>query len=262
MPYSQNGKVKYWQSNLLSGLPMKHAVFTRIGGISEGQWSELNVGLTVGDDPQKVKENRKISFEALGRDINTMADSWLVHDTGVVIYDEPRDPMSEVPPQADIILTDKPEVTLFMRCADCVPIFLYGSKKKVVGLAHSGWKGTIKKVGRSAVEAMTQRFNCDPKDILAVIGPSIGPDRYKVGEEVIEAVYKGFGENAKNFLPDYDSRTHFDLWASNEWVLREAGVEKIEVSGICTAENTGLFFSHRAENGKTGRFGALIGLEL
>ena len=156
MPYSQNGKVKFWQSDLLLDSPIKHAVFTRKGGISSGQWSELNVGLTVGDAPENVIENRKISFEALGRDIRTMSDSWLVHESGVVIYDQPRDPESKIPPQADIILTDNPEVTLFMRCADCIPILLYDPLRNVVGLVHSGWKGTINRVGQKAVEAMME----------------------------------------------------------------------------------------------------------
>jgi len=261
MPYFQNGNVKFWQSEFLLDIPIKHAIFTRIGGISTGQWAELNVGMTVGDDPKKVIENRKISFKALGRDIKTMSDSWLTHETGVLIYDLPRGPESKIPPKADIILTDNPEVTLFMRYADCVPIVLYDPKKKAVGLAHSGWIGTVKKVGKKAVEAMQARYGSDPKDMIAVIGPSIGPDRYEVGREVVDAVKAEFGEHAGSLLPDYNRRVHFDLWASNELILKEAGVGQIDISGICTSKNNDLWFSHRADDGKTGRFGALIGLE-
>ena len=261
MPYSSNGKVKFWQSDLFGGLPVTHAVLTRKGGVSTGQWAELNVGLTVGDDPERVIANRKTSFEALGRDYYSMSDSWLVHDKGVVVYDEPRDPKSKVPPKADIILTDNPEVTLFMRCADCVPLLLYDSKKQAIGLVHSGWLGTTKKVGAKAVEAMTERYGSNPTDILAVVGPSISPDKYEVGDDVIKRVREIFKNKAEELLPKVNGNTHFDLWASNEFILREAGVEQVDVSGICTATHTDLWFSHRAENGKTGRFGALIGLE-
>ena len=261
MPYSQNENVKFWQSELLLDKPLKHAIFTRKGGVSTGQWAELNVGMTVGDDPEKVIKNRQISFNALGRDIKTMSDSWLIHETGVFIYDRPRDPKSKFPPKADIILTDNPDVTLFMRYADCVPIILYHPKKQVVGLAHSGWKGTIKKVGQKAVEAMMERYGCKPKNISAVIGPSIGTARYEVGTEVIDAVKETFGERSGEFLLDYNGRTNFNLWDSNEYILRQAGVGYIDVSRICTAENNDMWFSHRADEGNTGRFGALIGLE-
>ncbi len=261
MSYSQNGNVKYWQSGLLLDKPIKHAIFTRKGGVSTGQWAELNVGMTVGDDPKNVIENRRTSFNAIGRDIKTMSDSWLIHGTEVVIYDYPRDPNSKLPPKADIIMTDNPEVTLFMRYADCVPIVFYDPSKRVVGLAHAGWKGTVKKVGEKAVESMQARYGSDPKDLIAVIGPSIGPDRYEVGPEVVDAVKTEFGEHAESFLPEYNGRKHFDLWASNEWTLKEAGVGRIDVSRICSSENNDLWFSHRADGGKTGRFGALIGLE-
>jgi hypothetical protein len=260
MPFHQPDSVRYYQFDLLGDSPVTHAVFTRQGGVSGGQWASLNVGLTVGDDPENVFENRKLSFRAVGQQIESLSDSWLVHGTDVFVYDSPRPLDQKYPPKVDIILTDKPDVSLFMRYADCVPILLYDPIKNAIGLAHAGWKGTVRQVGRAAVEAMSVRYGSDPADILAMIGPSIGPDKYEVGEEVIEAVENAFGSDAPGLLPKYNESTHFDLWKANRLGLANAGVNHIEVAGICTGENVDDWFSHRVERGKTGRFGALLSL--
>lgn len=260
MPFHQPDKVRYYTFDLLADMPLTHAVFTRQGGVSAGAYDSLNVGLTVGDEEQNVAANRELSFEAVGRDIRTMSDSWLVHGTGVLIYDQPRPQEQESPNQADIVLTDNPEVTLFMRYADCVPLVFYDPAKQVVGLAHSGWQGTVKRVGQTAVDAMGARYGSRAKDIRAAVGPAIGPDNYEVGQDVIEAALNTFGADAESLLPKYNSSTHFDLWAANRLILEEAGVGQIEVSEICTASNRQDWFSHRGDKGKTGRFGALVAL--
>ena len=260
MPFHQPDRVRFLTFDSLDSSAITHAAFTRIGGVSPQPWAELNVGLTVGDDPQRVAENRRLSFEAVGRDIHSLSDSWLVHDTGVKIYDTPRTPAQTPPPKADIVLTDRPEVTLYMRCADCAPIYFHDPVKRVVGLAHAGWLGTVKGVARAAVEAMQSRYGSNPADLRTVVGPSIGPDRYEVGHDVIDLVEEAFGVEASNLLPQYQGATHFNLWSANRLVLESAGVGHIEVSGECTAMHNHLWFSHRAEKGKTGRFGALIGL--
>ncbi len=261
MPFSQPNGVKYFSFGSLRGLGVTQMVFTRAGGVSQGPWESLNVGLTVGDDPENVARNREISFEAAGRPVETLSDSWLVHGSNALIYDEPR-PQSQVsPPKADIILTDNPEVTLFMRYADCVPILLVDPVKRAVGLAHAGWKGTVLRTAEKAVQAMTARYGSKPADLLAGIGPSIGPERYEVGPEVAVAVRAVFDEDAERLLPAVNGSTHFDLWEANRLTLAQAGVHEIEVAEICTAENTADWFSHRAEDGVTGRFGALLALE-
>jgi YfiH family protein len=260
MPFHQPDKVRYLTFDSLETPEITHAVFTRIGGVSPKPWDELNVGLTVGDDPKNVVENRRRSFEAVGRDIHSLSDSWLVHGTGVVVYDTPRTPEQTPPPQADIVLTDKPEVTLYMRCADCVPIIYFDPVNKAVGLAHAGWLGTVKQTAGAAVEAMQARYGTKPEDLLTVIGPSIGPERYEVGLEVVQAVQQAFGDDSGDLLPRYGQSTHFDLWAANRLTLERAGVRHIEVAGMCTSAQNDLWYSHRGENGKTGRFGALIGL--
>jgi len=260
MPFHQPESVRYYTFDLFAEEAVTHAVFTRVGGVSKDQWASLNVGLTVGDDPVCVAENRLLSFQAVNRSIETLSDSWLVHGSDVFIYDSPRPSDQPFPPKADIILTDNPEVTLFMRYADCAPILFFDPVKWVIGLAHSGWMGTIKKVGKVAVEAMQARFGCHPNKILAAIGPTIGPDQYEVGVDIVEAVKSAFGQAAKRLLPRINHAIHFDLWEGNRMVLEQAGVGQIELSSICTADNTQDWYSHRASQGKTGRFGVLLAL--
>lgn len=261
MPFQQPDRVRYLTFDSLTLKGLTHAVFTRIGGESRGYLSSLNVGLTVGDDPEIVARNRQHAFQALNRPTSTLSDSWLVHQDHVLIYDAPRPSDQQVPAKADIILTDNPAVTLFMRYADCVPILLYDPVKKAIGLAHAGWQGTVLKVAQSAVAAMQSRYGTHPADLLAAIGPSISPQRYQVGPEVVQQVNQAFGADAPALLPQYGDATHFDLWAANQLTLEQAGLQQVELAGICTADNTADWFSHRAEQGKTGRFGVLLALE-
>jgi YfiH family protein len=265
MPFQNLDSIRYLTMDILQDAPVVQAVFTRCGGVSTEQWSSLNVGGTVGDDPGHVAENRRLSFQAAGRSIESLFDVWQVHSADVVCTAAPRPP--HIPHQkADAILTSEPGVTLFMRFADCVPILLCDPVRKVIGLAHSGWAGTVKRVSASAVQAMHDRYGTQPGDILAAIGPSIGPDHYEVGENVIEQVETAFGQDGQALLPgrrirdDGSPAAYFDLWSANRLVLEEAGVRKIELASICTACHTEDWYSHRAEAGKTGRFGALISL--
>ncbi|MCB2178526.1 peptidoglycan editing factor PgeF [bacterium] len=259
MPFHQSDQIKYFTFASLSDVPVKQAVFTRRGGVSRAPWASLNMGLTVGDDPAAVMRNRQLAFAALGRDEATLSDSWLVHGREVVVYDRPR--TQDIPPKADIVLTDCPEVSLFMRYADCTPILLVDPVQRAIGLAHAGWKGTVLKVAQAAVESMTARYGTRPENVLAAIGPAIGPEKYEVGEDVVDAVREAFGADAPGLLPTVGSSTHFDLWQANRVVLEQAGVRQIELSGLCTATHTEDWYSHRAEDGKTGRFGVLLALE-
>jgi YfiH family protein len=157
------------------------------------------------------------------------------------------------------MVTDSPEFTLCLRFADCVPILLYDPVRGACGMAHAGWKGTAAKVAASAVEAMRGHFGSRPEDILAGIGPSIGPDHYAVRSDVADAFRTAFGAAAaEGFLSRHGAALHLDLGAANEFTLRACGVRNIELAGICTACHTEDWFSHRAEHGRTGRFGALM----
>jgi len=257
MSFSLNNGLRYYQFDSLS---VRHAVFTRHGGISPAPWKSLNLGGTVGDEAERVRKNRFRSFEAMGCEPNTIFDVWQVHSADVVCADAPRK-MDESYQKADIILTDKPEVTLFMRFADCVPILVHDPVKGVVGLSHAGWLGTVRDVAGVTVDAMRERYDSNPADVIACIGPSIGPDHYEVGEDVIAQVKQTFDTDANMMLPLHGERTHFDLWKANQYLLERAGVNQIELAGICTACHTDDWFSHRAEKGRTGRFGALISLD-
>jgi hypothetical protein len=159
-----------------------------------------------------------------------------------------------------VILTRNPAVTLYMRFADCVPVLLYDPVRAAVAMAHAGWLGTVRGASRVAVEIMISQFGSRPGDILAAIGPSIGPDHYEVGQDVLDQVAAAFGDEAKGLVERRDGRSYLDLWASNRFQLQQAGVKHVEVAGLCTACHTDDWFSHRAEVGRTGRFGALIAL--
>jgi polyphenol oxidase len=258
MPFKNSADIRYFQFDLFDR-GLTQAVFTRQGGVSAPPWTGLNLGGTVGDDPECVRRNRQLALEAIGRDPTTVFDVWQVHGTEVVIAVTPR--MPAVPHQhADAILTDKPSITLLMRFADCVPVLLHDPGRGVAGIAHAGWMGTVLGTVRMAVDAMKMHFGCRPADIRAGIGPSIGPDHYEIGADVAAQVRSAFGSDASRLLELRDGATYFDLWSANRLHLERAGVEQIEVAGLCTACHTDDWFSHRAEKGRTGRFGAAIAL--
>lgn len=257
MTFHQHNGLRYYQFNTIQ---TRHALFTRHGGVSPDPWGSLNVGGTVGDDLERVRWNRNLSFEALHREPETIFDVWQVHSADVVCARSPRS-LDESYRQADVILTDKVDVTLFMRFADCVPILLHDPCQGVVGLAHAGWMGTLRDVATVTVEAMIKNYGCRPADLIAGIGPSIGPDHYEIGADVILQVMQKHGDESELFLKSHRGKIHFNLWEANRLALERAGVGSIEVSGICTACHTDDWYSHRAEKGRTGRFGALISLQ-
>ena len=257
MPFNQDNGLRYFQFDTLQ---TRHAIFSRHGGVSPEPWNSLNVGGTVGDDLARVRKNRYLSFEVLGCAPESIFDVWQVHSADVVCANTPR-PDGESLRQADIILTDKREVTLFMRFADCVPILLHDPRNGIVGVAHAGWMGTLRDVATATIDAMCKQYGSNPADIIAGIGPSIGPDHYEIGADVILQVMQKFGDESEGLLKSNNGKIHFDLWKTNQLLLERAGVGKIEVSGLCTACHTDDWFSHRAEKGRTGRFGALISLQ-
>src|SRR5512132_1629959 len=256
MTFIQHNGIRYYQ---FESLQTRHALFTRHGGVSPNPWGSLNVGGTVGDDLARVRENRALSFEALGCASDSMFDVWQVHSADAVCARAPR-PIDESYRQADIILTDRPDVTLFMRFADCVPILLHDPRNGIIAIAHAGWMGTLRDVASATVNAMKKNYGSHPADIIACIGPSIGPDHYEIGADVILQVMQKFGDESESLLASHNGKIHFNLWETNRLLLERAGVEHIEIAGICTACHTEDWFSHRAEKGRTGRFGALISL--
>ncbi len=238
---------------------LAHAVFGRQGGVSPKPWESLNVGGGVGDEVGRVIENRQRAFRAAGRAPESIADVWQVHSADVLVMRATR-AAGERPPQADGMVTDDPGLTLFMRFADCVPVLLFDPRRPAVGIVHAGWKGSLARIAARAVTRMQEAFGTRPEDVLAAIGPAIGPDHYPVGPEVVEETLRAFPHEHAALLPRRGKETCLDLWQANALALRQAGVLSIEVAGLCTACHTHEWFSHRAEQGRTGRFGALIAL--
>jgi YfiH family protein len=154
------------------------------------------------------------------------------------------------------LLTDKAGIPLMQRFADCVPLVLYDPSRRALALAHAGWRGTVQGVALEAVRAMVQAFGSQPSDIIAGVGPSIGPCCYEIGPKVATQVCSNL-QQGELLLPQADSAIHLDLWAANRRQLEAAGVGQVEVAGLCTACHTKEFFSHRAERGLTGRFSVM-----
>lgn len=257
MPFNYVQTLKVFEFDIFEEVPVNHAVYSRHGGVSSDPWYSLNLGSSVGDRPEDVAENHRLALSPYGFRKTDIFDVWLVHGDDIAIAEGPR--MQSLPYQkADIILTDKPGLPLFMRYADCVPIFLFDTNKRVAGIVHSGWQGTVKQAVRKAVLGMEQYYGSSPGDIAAGIGPSIGPDHYEIGPEVVEQVQDSFGQQAEKFLPSLNGSVYLDLWRANEWLLEDSGVQMVENPRICTACNPQDWYSHRHEHGKTGRFGAFI----
>lgn len=256
---NHSGPVYYQFDQWANSAAITHGIFTRLGGVSESPWQSLNLGGTVGDDTQAVRENHRRMYDALGLDEHRACTVWQVHSADTVVV-QGRVPNRRWLARADGMVTDRPGLPLTMRFADCTPILLYDPVRHVIGIAHAGWRGTVLGAGVSALHAMRDAYGTHPADVQAGIGPSIGPDRYQVGEEVVEAIAVAFGGTDGLIRRAGDGSAYLDLWVANRLALERAGVTQIEVAGICTASHTDEFYSHRAEAGRTGRFGAAIAL--
>jgi hypothetical protein len=260
MIFKKHGALKYYQFEIFQGFPLFQGVFTRLGGVSPAPWESLNVGGTVGDHPARVADNKRRLLAALGFEPQDTYEVWQVHSARVVKADSPLGSNQNIQ-KADAVISDQPELVLLMRFADCVPIYLYDPVQQAVGLVHAGWQGTAKRAAGAAVRAMEKHFGSDPQKLLAGIGPSIGPDHYQVGSKVYEAFRSAFGARTDDLFSGEQDLVKLDLWEANRLDLYEAGVTQIEVSGICTACHLDHWYSHRAEDGSTGRFGAAFGLQ-
>lgn len=260
MPFYNEGSIKYFRFSSLENLGVYHAVFTRHGGCSPSPWKSLNFGASVGDDTNRVMTNRERALATFNLDPTNVYDTYQVHSSEIVAAEIPL-AKGEPHIKADGIITNQPRLTLMMRFADCVPILLVDPVHHAIGIAHAGWIGTLNKIALQAVSKMVINFGTDPKEIIAAIGPSIGPDHYPVGQEVLEKVHSVFAEDEEKLINYRNGEPHLDLWKANQIVLHEAGVSQIEIAGICTSCNVEDWYSHRGEHGRTGRFGIIIGLE-
>ncbi len=239
---------------------VRHGIFTRHGGVSQSHWSSLNLGASIGDDLAAVKENHRRMYDAAAVNPARAVSSWLVHSVKTLVINGQR-PAEGGLEKADAIITDQADTPLVMRYADCVPLLFYDPAKRAIGLGHAGWRGTVKGMAGIMVRQMRSAFGCSPEDIQVVIGPAISRRNYRVGAEVVAAANAYFGADAGVVARDpADGGSRFDLWGANCLDLARHGVLNVEVLEICTFENTDEFYSHRAENSLTGRFGVVISL--
>ena len=241
-----------------------HAVTARHGGVSPPPYHTLNLGLGSGDTPERVRANQEILARALDLDAALLTRQRQVHGAGVAVIRRPAD----LPPDGflgdyDALVTAVPGVALVVRVADCVPVLLYDPVRRATGAVHAGWRGTVAGAVREAVRALTEAFGTRPADLLAGVGPAIGPCCYEIDTPVMDAVRRAFGEGAADLLRPVDAgHARLDLWEANRRLLLAAGVpaERIQVAHLCTACRTDLFFSHRREGPATGRFAGVIAL--
>ena len=241
------------------GGELVHAVTTRHGGVSTGSYRSLNVSHGLGDDPVAVEENLRRACRALGLCREDLVSPNQRHTANVRRVG--RADCGQVVGSCDGLLTDAYRVPVLLRYADCAPVLIYDPVHRALALVHSGWRGTVQGVVRAALAAMVREFGSRPSDLVAAVGPSIGPCCYEVGGEVVDAVRAVF-DRSDSLLPvDGGGRRRFDLWAANRRWLVDGGVRQIEVGGVCTACRTDEFYSHRAEAGKTGHFAAMMMLQ-
>lgn len=250
------GPTYYQFARLRTEPDVRHAFFTRLGGVSQRPYASLNVGASVGDDPRAVATNRRRCLAALGFEETQVVSPYQVHSTVVARVSVAES--GRVIEATDGLLTDDRGVALLLRFADCVPIMLYDPLRPAVGLVHAGWRGTLEGIAGQAVAAMKAHFGSDVAQLWAGIGPAIGRCCYQVGADLGRRFAERFGEQVLD--GPATGQPHLDLAAANTIALREAGIRQIETAGLCTACRCEEFFSHRAEDGRTGRLAVIIGL--
>lgn len=256
---SDINKIEYYQFESFQDKRIKHGIFMRHGGCSPYPWDSLNLSTTGGDSLANVAENRRRVLLALNLNPEKFFDVWQVHSSTVVIAEKNRE-MNQGYIKADAIITSKPGISLLMRFADCVPILLFDPIQAVIAIVHAGWIGTLDWIAQKTIKEMGCVFGSQPENIIAGIGPSICVNHYPVGDDVIKKLKAVFPENWNDFIKIKSKKKHLDLWKLNSYVLEKSGVKKIELSGVCTVCDKGNWFSHRGENGRTGRFAGVITL--
>ena len=246
---------------------VSHAFSTRLGGVSKGDFATMNFSFTRGDDRDDVLENYRRMAAALGVDRERMVLTWQTHTTNVRRVTEEDEGKGIVRDYRDVdgLITDIPGITLVTFFADCVPLYFLDPVHKAIGLSHSGWRGTVKRMGQVTVDAMKEAFGTRPEDIIACIGPSICGDCYEVGEEVADEFADAFHEKYHDviLLKKQNGKYQLDLWKANEIVLKEAGIkgDNLAVTNICTYCNPQLLFSHRRTAERRGNLCAFLSLK-
>lgn len=250
---------------------VKHLFTTRLGGVSEGIFSSMNLSFTRGDDEAGVMENYRRIAQVLDVSLSDFVCSDQTHTTNIRIVTK-EDAGKGVTKQKDYteidgLITNERGLVLSTFYADCIPLYFVDPVKKAIGLSHSGWRGTVEKMGKKTVEKMQEVYGCDPKDIYGVVGPGICKQCYEVSKDVALAFCESFEQNPdslEKILERKDGEKYqLDLWRANYEIMLEAGIlrEHIQVTDVCTCHNPEYLFSHRATNGKRGNLGAFLCME-
>ena len=245
------------------------AFSTRLGGVSEGYYSSLNLSFDRGDDPARVLENFKRIGASMGVAVEDMVLSKQTHTTNVRVVTKEDKGKGVIRKRnytdVDGMITNVPGICLVTSYADCVPLYFVDPVKKVIGLSHSGWRGTVGKIGKVTVEKMEEEFGCDPADILGAVGPSICQDCYEVSEDVIKKFRENYDENLwpEIFYQKENGKYQLNLWKANESVFLESGIlpEHIAVTNVCTHCNPDILFSHRTTGNERGTLSAFLALK-
>ncbi len=247
---------------------VRHGFSTRLGGVSEGDLASLNLSFTRGDEPEYVRENFRRIGAAIGFDCASLVLSDQTHTTNVRRVTEVDRGKGFAREQdysdVDGMITNVPGLTLATFYADCVPLFFVDPVHRAIGLSHSGWKGTVHRMGAVTLQRMHEEFGTEPGDVIAAIGPSICQDCYEVSEDVASQFRQEFGEDAdeRMLYQKENEKYQLNLWRANEKILLTAGIreEHLAVTNLCTCCNPQLLFSHRASGGRRGNLGAFLQL--
>ena len=269
MEVHQYKQVEYLTFPLLDEVEtVRHLFSTRMGGVSEGIYASMNLSYARGDDKEAVDENFRRIAEIFGTTPDRIVCSKQTHTTNVRLVTEEDCGKGVLYPvdydDVDGLITNVPGILLCTSYADCVPLYFADVKNKAIGLGHSGWRGTVCRMGEAMLKSMHDAFGTKPEDVIAAIGPSICRDCYEVGEEVAEAFRQSFPEEWRFLLSEGKGagKYQLDLWEANKRVLLGAGIlsDHLAVTDICTCCNSEYLFSHRASKGKRGNLGAFMEL--
>ena len=269
MKVNQYRQIKYLTFPLLEQAGMvRHLFSTRIGGISEGIYASMNLSYSRGDEKKAVDENFRRIAEIFEATPDRIVCSKQTHTTNIRRVTE-QDWGKGVTRQLDYddvdgLITDVEGTILCTSFADCVPLYFVDPVHCAIGLAHSGWRGTVNHMGAVMVTAMQETFGSKPEEMLVAIGPSICQDCYEVGEEVAENFRENFPGEWKYLLKEgkAEGKYQLDLWEANRRILLNAGIvpEHLAITDVCTCCNSSVLFSHRASNGKRGNLAAFLEL--
>lgn len=245
---------------------VNHGFSTRLGGVSRGMFSSMNLSFTRGDEEAAVRENYTRIGKAVGFCCENLVFSDQTHTTNIRVVTEADRGKGYAAAKdytdVDGMVTNIPGLTLATFYADCVPLFLVDPVHKAIGLSHSGWKGTVGKIGKRTIAVMKEQYGTQPQDLLAAIGPSICRDCYEVSEDVAEQFRAAFDKT--HWEEIYDTKVNgkyqLDLWKANELIFQEAGLkpDQIVTADLCTCCNSKYLFSHRASHGKRGNLAAFL----